>query len=107
MKISFIVVALNAAGSLPLLLDDLRAQTLPPKQIELLLVDSASEDGTLAVVRASACWAEACGSPENVGSSDSRGLAGSASSPDRPDTPDISDKAGSKSGDCAESAGAW
>ena len=51
MKISFIVVALNAAGSLPLLLDDLRAQTLPPEQIELLLVDSASEDGTLAVMR--------------------------------------------------------
>ena len=51
MKISFIIVALNAAGSLPLLLGDLRAQTLPPEQIELLLVDSASADDTLGVMR--------------------------------------------------------
>jgi len=51
MKISFIVVALNAAASLPALLDDLRAQTLPPEQIEVLLVDSASGDHTLAVMR--------------------------------------------------------
>ena len=51
MKISFIIVALNAADSLALLLDDLRAQTLPPEQIELLLVDSMSTDGTLQVMR--------------------------------------------------------
>ena len=57
MKISFIVVALNAGGCLGLLLDDLRAQTLPPEQIELLLVDSASEDNTLDVMRAFAASA--------------------------------------------------
>ena len=51
MKISFIVVALNAGDSLALLLDDLRAQTLPPEQIELLLVDSLSGDHTLQVMR--------------------------------------------------------
>ena len=51
MKISFIVVALNAAGCLPALLDDLRAQTLPPEQIEVLLVDSMSGDKTLAVMQ--------------------------------------------------------
>ena len=57
MKISFIVVALNAGGCLGLLLDDLRAQTLPPEQIELLLVDSASQDNTLEVMRAFAASA--------------------------------------------------
>ena len=48
--ISFIVVAYNAAASLPLLLEDLRAQTLPPGQLEVLLVDSASTDGTRRVM---------------------------------------------------------
>ena len=57
MKISFIVVALNAGGCLGLLLDDLRAQTLPPEQIELLLVDSASGDNTLEVMNAFAASA--------------------------------------------------
>lgn len=52
MKISFIVVALNAQESLPALLDDLRKQTLPPEQLEVLLVDSCSTDGTFAVMRA-------------------------------------------------------
>ena len=52
MKISFIVVALNAGGSLRALLDDLRAQTLPPEQLEVLLVDSGSTDDTLAVMEA-------------------------------------------------------
>lgn len=51
-KISFIVVAYNAGKSLPLLLDDLLAQTLPPGQLEALLVDSASTDGTRAVMEA-------------------------------------------------------
>ena len=51
MKISFIVVALNAGGCLSLLLDDLRAQSLPPEQIELLLVDSDSGDNTLAIMQ--------------------------------------------------------
>ena len=36
MRISFIVVALNAGESLRALLDDLRAQTLPPEQLEVL-----------------------------------------------------------------------
>ena len=45
-KISFIIVAYNAAGSLGALLDDLLAQTIPPEQIEALLVDSASTDAT-------------------------------------------------------------
>ena len=57
MKISFIVVALNAGGCLGLLLNDLRAQTLPPEQIELLLVDSASRDNTLEVMNAFAASA--------------------------------------------------
>lgn len=51
-KISFIVVAYNAEESLPLLLKDLLAQTLPPAQLEALLVDSASSDGTRAVMEA-------------------------------------------------------
>ncbi|MBR2942170.1 MAG: glycosyltransferase family 2 protein [Clostridia bacterium] len=51
MKISFIVVALNAASCLPALFDDLCAQTLPPESIEVLLVDSMSIDDTLAVMQ--------------------------------------------------------
>ena len=51
MKISFIVVAYNAANCLGDLLGDLLRQTLPPGQIEALLVDSASTDGTAQVMR--------------------------------------------------------
>ena len=43
MTISFIVVAYNAAACLPLLLDDLLSQTLPPEQLEVLLVMLAKE----------------------------------------------------------------
>ena len=50
-KISFIVVAYNAQGSLRDLLEDLLRQTLPAGQIEALLVDSASTDGTAALMR--------------------------------------------------------
>ena len=50
MKISFIVVAYNAAGSLGALLEDLLAQTIPHEQIEALLVDSASTDATRAIM---------------------------------------------------------
>ena len=50
MKISFIVVAYNAAGSLGALLEDLLAQTIPLEQIEALLVDSASTDATRAIM---------------------------------------------------------
>ncbi len=50
MRISFIVVAYNAAGSLGALLEDLLAQTIPHEQIEALLVDSASTDATRAIM---------------------------------------------------------
>ena len=50
MKISFIIVAYNAAGSLNALLEDLLAQTIPHEQIEALLVDSASTDATRAIM---------------------------------------------------------
>ena len=46
MKISFIIVAYNAAGSMGALLEDLLAQTIAHDQIQALLVDSASTDGT-------------------------------------------------------------
>ena len=52
MRISFIVVALNAGESLRALLGDLRAQTLPMEQLEVLLVDSGSSDDTLDVMEA-------------------------------------------------------
>ena len=51
MKISFIVVALNAERSLGALLGDLLRQTLAPEQMEVLLVNSRSTDGTEAVMR--------------------------------------------------------
>ncbi|MCI6589036.1 MAG: glycosyltransferase family 2 protein [Clostridiales bacterium] len=50
MRISFIVVAYNAAGSLGALLEDLLVQTIPHEQIEALLVDSASTDATRAIM---------------------------------------------------------
>ena len=46
MRVTFIVVALNAEACLPALLSDLTAQTFPREQLEVLLVDSASADGT-------------------------------------------------------------
>ncbi len=46
LKISFIVVALNAENTLPFLLSDLAEQTLPHNQIEAVLVDSNSIDHT-------------------------------------------------------------
>jgi len=49
-KISFIVVAYNAAGSLGALLEDLLSQTVKHEQIEALLVDSASSDATRALM---------------------------------------------------------
>ena len=51
MKISFIVVALNAERSLGALLGDLLRQTLAPEQMEVLLANSRSTDGTEAVMR--------------------------------------------------------
>jgi len=45
-KISFIIVAYNAAGSIGALLEDLLAQTIACEQIQALLVDSASTDAT-------------------------------------------------------------
>ena len=49
-KISFIIVAYNAAGSIGALLEDLLAQTISPEQIQALLVDSASTDETRALM---------------------------------------------------------
>lgn len=49
-KISFIIVAYNAARSIGALLDDLLAQTVAHDQIEALLVDSASTDATRAIM---------------------------------------------------------
>lgn len=52
MKISFMIVAYNAAASLGALLEDVRRQTIAPEQLELLLVDSASTDATPKLMRA-------------------------------------------------------
>jgi len=52
MKISFIIVAYNAANYLGALLDDVARQTLSKEQIELLLVNSASTDETPAIMQA-------------------------------------------------------
>ena len=49
-KISFIIVAYNAANCIGALLEDLLAQTIPHEQIEALLVDSASADATRAIM---------------------------------------------------------
>ncbi len=52
LRISFIVVALNAENTLPLLLSDLMNQTFPLERLELILVDSVSTDGTRAIMEA-------------------------------------------------------
>jgi len=49
-RISFIIVAYNAERCIGELLDDLLAQTVPHKQMEALLVDSASDDNTRQVM---------------------------------------------------------
>ena len=50
-QVSLIVVAYNAATDLRALLADVRAQTFPMDALEVVLVDSASQDDTLAVMR--------------------------------------------------------
>lgn len=50
LTISFIVVAYNAEDCLPELFDDLLAQTIDLTQLEAILVDSASGDGTRRVM---------------------------------------------------------
>lgn len=50
--VSFAVVALDAREPLKDLLSDLAAQDYPPERIEALLVDSASTDGTRALMEA-------------------------------------------------------
>lgn len=52
-RISVIVAAHNAENAMPKLLDRLRAQTLPPEEFEVFIVDDSSTDGTAAVVEAS------------------------------------------------------
>lgn len=44
--VSFLIIARNASGTLGTLLKNLEAQTYPAKQIEIILVDSASQDDT-------------------------------------------------------------
>lgn len=46
LKISFVVIALNAAGTLDALFDCLRKQTYPHSHIEVILVDGISTDRT-------------------------------------------------------------
>ena len=50
--ISFVVIARNAASTLPRLLESLDAQTWPHDRMEILLVDGFSEDGTRKVMEA-------------------------------------------------------
>lgn len=52
MRVTFVVVALNAEACLPALLADLSAQTYPPEYLEVLLVDSASVDETRRIMEA-------------------------------------------------------
>lgn len=49
-KVSFMIVAYNEAGFLPALLNDLEAQSFPHDEIEVILVDGGSTDGTRALM---------------------------------------------------------
>ena len=46
MKVSVGIVAYNEEKNLPRILEDLTRQTFPHDQMEVVLVDSRSEDGT-------------------------------------------------------------
>lgn len=46
MKVSFVIVARNAEKYIKLLLDDIEAQNYPKELIELILIDSMSDDNT-------------------------------------------------------------
>lgn len=46
MKVSFVVIALNSASTLPALFECLKSQTYPHKKIEVILVDGLSSDDT-------------------------------------------------------------
>lgn len=45
-KVSFVVIALNSAATLPALFECLKSQTYPHKKIEVILVDGLSSDDT-------------------------------------------------------------
>lgn len=51
MVVSFVIVAYNAEKTLPVLLKDLCKQDYPHEKIEVILVDSASTDGTKALMQ--------------------------------------------------------
>ncbi len=51
MKVSVAVVAYNEEKTLPKLLEDLFAQDYPHQNIEVLLIDSMSTDGTLGIMK--------------------------------------------------------
>lgn len=53
-RVSLIVPARNAAGTLTALLQDLHAQQWPKEAVEVFVVDDGSEDGTAELVRAMA-----------------------------------------------------
>ncbi|QNE39936.1 glycosyltransferase [Hymenobacter sp. NBH84] len=53
-RFSVLIAARNEADTLPHLLEDLRQQTLPAAQFEVLLVDDHSTDATAAVVQGTA-----------------------------------------------------
>lgn len=50
--VSLVIIAFNEETALPKLLDDIRSQTFDHREIEIILVDSISSDGTRAVMDA-------------------------------------------------------
>ncbi len=52
MKITVLIVAYNEETYLPRMLEDLKKQTYPHEKIEVIFVDSASDDGTRQVMEA-------------------------------------------------------
>jgi glycosyltransferase involved in cell wall biosynthesis len=58
--VSVILVAHNRANSLPVVLSHLERQTFPTGRYEVVVVDNASDDGTLDTVSRYACGAPVC-----------------------------------------------
>src|ERR1700683_1589828 len=65
-EISVVIVAWNAAHYLRLCLDSL-AKNPPRRSMEVLVIDNASADGTVAMVESEFPWVQLIKSKENLG----------------------------------------
>jgi GT2 family glycosyltransferase len=73
--VTVVVVTYDGAHLLPGCLDSLAAQTISRDRMRVVLVDNASHDGTLDLVRRDYPWVEVIASPRNLGFAGGNDLA--------------------------------